>query len=88
MTESGKEWRMYMKEYLMSKEDVLQEQNSTENGLSGNEAAKRLEQNGKNKLVEGKKVTLLERFFKQLADPMIIILIVAAIISGITAAYA
>lgn len=77
-----------MKEYLKGKEEVLQEQNTTENGLSGSEAAKRLEQNGKNKLVEGKKVTLLERFFKQLADPMIIILIVAAIISGITAAYA
>lgn len=77
-----------MKEYLMSKEDVLAKQNSAENGLSAEEAAKRLQQNGKNKLIEGKKVTILERFLKQLADPMIIILIVAAVISGITAAYA
>lgn len=77
-----------MKEYLMSKEDVLSKQNSAENGLSADEAAKRLEENGKNKLIEGKKVSILERFLKQLADPMIIILIVAAVISGITAAYA
>ena len=77
-----------MKEYLRSKEEVIAEQQSTEQGLTAAEAAKRLEQNGKNKLVEGKKVTVLERFLKQLADPMIIILIAAAIVSGITAAYA
>ncbi len=77
-----------MKEYLRSKEEVIAEQQSTVHGLTAAEAAKRLEQNGKNKLVEGKKVTVLERFLKQLADPMIIILIAAAIVSGITAAYA
>lgn len=76
-----------MREYLRSKEEVIAEQNSTAQGLTAAEAEKRLEQNGKNKLVEGKKVTILERFLKQLADPMIIILIVAAVVSGITAAY-
>ena len=46
------------------------------------EAEKRLEANGKNKLVEGKKESLIRRFFKQLAEPMTIILLVAAAISA------
>ena len=48
-------------------------------------AEKRLLENGENKLVEGKKKSLIRRFFEQLADPMIIILIVAAAISGVLA---
>lgn len=77
-----------MKEYLMSKEEVIAAQKSSVKGISAGEAAERLEQDGKNKLVEGKKVSIAQRFLKQLADPMIIILIAAAIVSGITAAYA
>lgn len=77
-----------MKDYLKSAEEVLQEQNTSWDGLTAGEAAARLEKNGRNKLAEGKRVTLLQRFFSQLADPMIIILIIAAGISGITAAYA
>ena len=76
-----------MKEYLSSAQQVLEQQGVTPQGLSGAEAQKRLEKFGKNKLAEGKKVTLLQRFLKELADPMIIILIAAAAISGITAAY-
>ena len=74
-----------MKEYLSSAEEVLQEQNSSPEGLSSQEAAKRLEQYGPNKLKEGKKVSLLRRFLEELADPMIIILLVAAAVSGVTA---
>ena len=59
---------------------------STANGLSTEEAEKRLLQNGHNKLKEGKKDSLLVRFLKQLADPMIIILLIAALISGVLAA--
>ena len=44
-----------MKEYLSSAEEVLQEQNSSPEGLSSQEAAKRLEQYGPNKLKEGKR---------------------------------
>ncbi len=76
-----------MKEYLVSKTEVLSQQNVTEYGLSSQEAAARLEKHGHNKLAEGKKVTIVERFLKELADPMIIILIVAAVISAITAVY-
>ena len=76
-----------MKEYLVSPEEVLKEQNSSPEGLSQAEAEKRLEQTGPNKLKEGKKDSLLKKFLKELADPMIIILIVAAAISGVTAFY-
>ena len=74
-----------MKEYLKSSDEVLKEQESSEQGLSAAKAAERLAKNGPNKLAEGKKVTLLQRFLKQLADPMVIILIVAAAISGVIA---
>lgn len=76
-----------MKEYLCEKEKVLEQYNASENGLTQEQAQERLEKNGKNKLAEGKKETLLHRFLMQLADPMIIILIVAAVISAITSVY-
>lgn len=76
-----------MREYLQSYEEVLKVQSSGENGLSANEAETRLEKHGKNKLKEGKKTPLWKRFLSELSDPMIIILIVAAVISGITAAF-
>ena len=76
-----------MKEYLSSLEEVLKEQNSSQEGLTTREARERLSKYGKNELEKGKKTSLLQRFLKELADPMIIILIVAAIISGITAFY-
>ena len=75
-----------MKEYLRSKEDVMNEIGSNASGLTSSQANERLEKNGKNKLAEGKKDSLLKRFLSQLADPMIIILIVAAVISAVTAA--
>lgn len=74
-----------MKHFLKETADVLKEFNTTENGLTSEEAAKREEQYGKNKLREAKKTSLIKRFFQQLADPMIIILIAAAAISAITA---
>ena len=71
-----------MKFYNNSKEDVLSYLGSNENGLSSFEARLRLDKNGKNKLAEGKKESLIKRFFKQLTEPMTIILIVAAAISA------
>ena len=70
-----------MKYYQLSAEDTLQEVRSTENGLTTTEAEQRLQTNGKNKLAEGKKQNVVVKFFKQLADPMIIILLVAAVVS-------
>ena len=74
-----------MKTYCEEKEAVLAELNSTEAGLSSAEAKKRLEAHGKNKLKEPAKESLIKRFFGQMADPMIIILLVAAAISGVLA---
>ncbi len=74
-----------MKEYLSSSAEVLEAQGVTEQGLSESSAAERLERNGKNKLVEAKKESLIHRFFKQLAEPMTIILLVAAAISAVLA---
>ncbi|MBE6595974.1 MAG: cation-translocating P-type ATPase [Ruminococcaceae bacterium] len=71
-----------MKHYLEQSDKVLAELESNEQGLSATEAAARLEKNGKNKLAEGKKESLIHRFLKQLAEPMTIILIVAAVISA------
>ncbi|MBE5745387.1 MAG: calcium-translocating P-type ATPase, PMCA-type [Clostridiales bacterium] len=75
-----------MKRYSQEKETVLSELRShADNGLSVAEAEKRLAENGKNKLEEGKKKSIIRRFFEQLTDPMIIILIVAALIGGVLA---
>ena len=74
-----------MKFYCEDSEQVLSAVESTKDGLSSSEAAKRLEQNGKNKLAAAKGKSILRRFLEQLADPMIIILLVAALISGVLA---
>ena len=74
-----------MKFYCEDQEKVLGELRSTKEGLTSAEAAKRLEANGKNKLATAKGKSLVRRFLEQLADPMIIILLVAALISGVLA---
>lgn len=76
-----------MKHYLSTLEEVFKETSSSEKGLTSEQAQKRLEENGKNRLEEGKKKSVIRRLLEQFADPMIIILIVAAAISGITAAF-
>ncbi len=73
-----------MKFYLEQVDSVFKHVNSSESGISAAEAERRLAENGKNKLKEGKKKTILQRIMEQLSDPMIIILIVAAVISAIT----
>lgn len=76
-----------MKYYCENIDTVLEKTESSAQGLSTEEAERRLLQNGRNKLAEGKKDSIFVRFLKQLADPMIIILLVAALISGVLAAY-
>ena len=75
-----------MQFYLSEKEAVLAELNSRHEGLSAAEAQTRLEQNGPNALKAAPKQSLLSRFLDQMKDPMILILLAAALISGITAA--
>ncbi len=76
--------RYTVRYYDADKEDVLRELGSCHQGLSGEEAAARLARNGKNRLAEAPKDSLVKRFFAQMADPMIIILLAAAAISGVT----
>ncbi len=72
------------KVYLEDYEAVLKQVGSNKDGLSSEEANQRLLKNGKNKLKEEEKQTLLQRFFTQLKDPMLIILLMAAAVSAIT----
>ena len=74
-----------MKYYCEEKDLVISQLNSGENGLSEAEAERRLAENGKNKLKEPKKDSVIKQFFAQMADPMIIILLAAAAISGVLA---
>ena len=76
-----------MKEYLQTTDAVLDKVGSSGTGLTGAEAAARLEKNGKNKLAEGKRESIILRFLKQLVEPMTIILLVAAAISAVLAVY-
>ncbi len=73
-----------MKEYLMSKEEVFKELNSGDEGLSLEEVNKRQVKYGLNKLKDSEKMTLSQRFLKQLKDPMLVILMVAALVSAVT----
>lgn len=77
-----------MKAYLESVDSIYKDLQSSEQGLSNEEAQKRFEKYGPNKLKEAKKEPLWKKFLKELSDPMIIMLIAAAIVSGITSAYA
>ena len=76
-----------MKHYFEEKSAVISALGSSDEGLSTAEAQARLEKNGKNKLVEPKRDSLLKKFFSEFADPMIIVLLVAAVLSAITAVY-
>ncbi|MCK9403424.1 MAG: cation-translocating P-type ATPase [Chitinophagaceae bacterium] len=64
-------------------EDVFKQLNSTQQGLSANAAQEKLLQTGPNELVEGKKKSIVAMLLAQFKDVMILILLVAAIISGI-----
>ena len=73
-----------MKSYAKSVDEVLRELNATAEGLTTEQAKERLEKYGPNKLKEGEKPTLLQRFIAQLKDPMLIILLIAAAVSALT----
>ena len=74
-----------MRYYCEETETTLNELSTTAEGLRAEEAARRLEANGKNRLADAPGKSLIRRFLEQMADPMIIILLVAALISGVLA---
>ena len=72
-----------MKWFNQSTEEVIKELETASEGLTSSEANARLEKNGKNKLAEAKKVSIIARFFKQFANLMIIVLLAAAAVSAV-----
>ena len=72
------------KTYTLSTDEVLKSLEVDEHGLTTAQAQQRLEKYGPNKLKEGEKPTWLQRFLAQLKDPMLIILMIAAVVSAAT----
>ena len=72
-----------MNPYQMKKEDVLKMLGTDENGLTHNQAKEKQKKYGKNELAEGKKKNPFILFLEQYKDFLVIILIIAAIISGV-----
>lgn len=72
--------------HTLRKEEVLKKLKTDEKkGLNKNEVLERQKKDGKNKLADKKKESIIIKFFKQFNDFMIIILIIASIISAIVA---
>ena len=69
-------------EYAKTSQEVMQELNTTPQGLPTAEVQKRQQQYGPNKLKDGEKKSLFRRFLDQLMDPMLIILMIAAAVSA------
>ena len=72
-----------MKAYSKKIDELFKELNTNENGLSKEEASKRLISNGKNELTHKKKNSIFKMILEQLTDKMIIILFIAAFLSFI-----
>lgn len=70
--------------YQLTKQETLEKLSTSADGLLSSEAEKRLEEYGGNILTEGKRESAIAVFFKQFADLMVIILIIAALISAFT----
>lgn len=70
--------------YRLEVDQALAElQSDPRQGLTSEETARRLEQYGKNKLPVGESVSIFTLFIQQFKNIMVIILILAAVISGI-----
>ena len=77
-----------MEYYRQSSADTLHALDSTPDGLTQAQADERLARDGHNVLEEPPKPSVVKRFFAQLADPMILVLLAAALVSAVTSAYA
>ena len=68
--------------YQLSVEEVKQEVNGKQEPLTAEEIKAHQEKYGPNELMEGQKKTTLQIFLEQFQDFLVIILIIAAVISG------
>lgn len=73
-----------MEFFKLDAKTALEKMQSSESGLSFDEAKKRHEQYGKNALAEGKKKNAVQIFLEQFKDLLVIILIAAGIVSLIS----
>ena len=75
--------------HALTKEETIKELRADENlpvaGLTAAQAAKRFEEYGPNKMTEGRKKTLLERIWAQVANVLVFILMVVAVVSAVRA---
>lgn len=67
--------------YQFNKQEVLKQLNTSQQGLSPQEAERRLKENGKNELDKAKRPSLIKSFFKQFLNIMVGILLVSAVVS-------
>lgn len=69
--------------YAQNESEVLSELESSPEGLKTSQVDQRMQEYGSNKLDEGKKKSLLQKFLEQFKDLMILVLLAAAIISAV-----
>lgn len=70
--------------HTFDEKTALENLNSGMDGISEEEAVKRADIYGKNQLVEEKRKSIFQMFLEQFKNVMIIILLIAAVISGLT----
>jgi Ca2+-transporting ATPase len=76
-----------MQWYRFGFDEIFQELESNQTGLSGDEAARRLTQYGPNKLVEEEGINRLKLLLHQFASPLIYILMIAAVVASFLQEY-
>lgn len=69
--------------YQLSGEEVMQKVNGSQEPLTSAQVREHQEKYGLNELIEGKKKTIFSIFLEQYKDFLVIILIIAAIVSGL-----
>ncbi|MBR1377143.1 MAG: cation-translocating P-type ATPase [Bacilli bacterium] len=74
-----------MKYYNLDVKEVLEDLDTSKEGLSKEKASKKLEMYGNNKLVEAKKVSNIVKFLNEFKDLMIVVLLIASIFSFVLA---
>jgi Ca2+-transporting ATPase len=72
-----------MHPHQLSVEEALRELKTSREGLTAEEARRRLDRHGPNELAEKKRKTALRMFLDQFTDFMILVLIAAAVVSGV-----
>lgn len=66
--------------YQQSIDELKEQLNASEHGLSAKEAAQRLEQYGLNEISQGERKPLWQLFLSNFKDPMVIVLLIVAVV--------